>query len=134
MSKEPVTREELATSLEKMGQRITALEARPQAVTQSQTPSPSGSDPNHPYGLCSDPACASCVAQGQEIFQIVMGQYVPEARNAARNAALNDLQKALTWAGGPALADRIAQFAEDWVKAGRPEPQAEPALMTVVEG
>lgn len=134
VSSKSVTREEMAKALDKISDRTLALEQG--LVKLNQTPSPStlpDVEGSHPPGLCQESSCEACAAQAGQIATTLMAQardqFIPEGRKAA----LDDVGTALTWAGGPQLAQRISQLTESWVANGRPAPKAEPALI-IVEG
>lgn len=64
-------------------------------VQESQVGGPGDSDPPHPYGICGDETCASCVSTAQEIA------------TRARRQALDDVESALLRAGGQQLLDQV---------------------------
>jgi len=113
------TRAKAEAELAVIQSKLADTTAELQSVKLAQT--------THPPGLCNDEKCESCAAQAADIAMATMRQ----ATLDGRKAVLDELSTALTWAGGPALAEKIHEITASWLTAGRPEPKAEPGLVIV---
>ena len=103
--------------LSPLQQRLTALESQMQSVKPSSEPSPNSADTAQTelHGLCDDPACETCVGQGQELADAAFAQ--------GQIAALENLDQWLIQAGGEAFRQKIilmaAQGKEAWEQSQR---------------
>ena len=77
-------------------------------------------EPRHPYGLCTEDSCTSCLASKAQFAQAGIFAMRDELVSEGRKAALLDVEQALRYGKAEELADKVKVYVSAWIAADRP--------------